>query len=83
MENIVNIANNFVLYTAAYTFLFVIYGITFYALIKGIVKSSLLLTDSSRKTGRHGTRIKRTTSKPKQAAGIRSLPLVLLKGLIL
>lgn len=38
MENIVNIANNIVLYTAAYTFLFVIYGVTFYALIKGIVK---------------------------------------------
>ena len=37
MENIVNIANNIVLYTAAYTFLFVIYGVTFYALIKGIV----------------------------------------------
>lgn len=38
MENIVNIANNIVLYTAACTFLFVIYGVTFYALIKGIVK---------------------------------------------
>ena len=38
MENIVNLANNIVLYTAASTFLFVIYGITFYALIKGIVK---------------------------------------------
>lgn len=38
MENIINIVNSSILYMAAYTFLIVIYSITFYALIKGIVK---------------------------------------------